>query len=166
MEGLAFIQITEDRLQEILDVYNYFVLNTTVSFDLEPITLEQLKTSVMNKNPRFQSFAILEADELKGYVLVTQHKAKPAYDVTGEITIYLNPAYVNQGIGSKALHFIEDIARKAGFHSLVATICTENERSIYLFKKHGYSQCAYLKEVGYKFNRWLDIVVLQKILAN
>jgi L-amino acid N-acyltransferase YncA len=164
MEGLAFVPLAEDHLQEALAIYNYFVIQTTVSFDLEPLGLEQFRGSVINKNPRFQSFAIMEANNFQGYVLLTQHKSKPAYDITGEVTIYLNPEYVNKGVGSKAIEFIEGIARGAGFHSLVATICSENVRSTYLFEKYGYIQCAYFKEVGFKFDRRLDTVILQKIL--
>ncbi|SFL25805.1 phosphinothricin acetyltransferase [Paenibacillus sp. 1_12] len=164
MRQLLFTPIAEEHLREIMEIYNYFVANTTVSFNTELLTLDQMRAMVIHPNPRFRSFAILEDQLVKGYVLITQHKNKQAYDITGEVTIYLNPAFVGQGIGSKALHFIEDIARSEGFHSLVATICIENDSSMGLFNKHGYTQAAYFKEVGIKFDRKLDIAVLQKML--
>ncbi|MCU6794707.1 MULTISPECIES: GNAT family N-acetyltransferase [Paenibacillus] len=164
MQELIFTPIAEEHLQEIMEIYNHFVANTTVSFHTELQTLDQMRAAVVHSNPRFRSFAILEDQLVKGYVLITQHKSKQAYDITGEVTIYLNPAFVGQGIGSKALYFIEEIARTERFHSLVATICSENVSSAGLFNKHGYTQAAYFKEVGIKFDRKLDIVVLQKML--
>jgi phosphinothricin acetyltransferase len=62
------------------------------------------------------------------------------------------------------LAFIEEVGREQGFHTLIATICMENSRSIRLFEKNGYEQCALFKEVGYKFRRRLDIGSFQKIM--
>jgi L-amino acid N-acyltransferase YncA len=164
MSEVTFVNIAEQHLPEVLRIYNHFVLNTTVSFDMTPRTLDQIRASVINENRRYPSFVIIEEGLIKGYVLIAQHKVKQAYDATGEVTIYLNPEYVGRGLGGLALTFIEAKARTLDFHVLVATICAENDSSKYLFGKHGYSQCAHFKQVGYKFNRRLDIVSYQKIL--
>ena len=96
--------------------------------------------------------------------MVNQHKKKQAYDGSAEVTIYLKPEYLGQGIGSTSLKFIEEFAKDKGFHVLIATICKENEKSKFLFEKHGYEQCAHYREVGYKFGRKLDIITYQKII--
>jgi phosphinothricin acetyltransferase len=124
----------------------------------------QMKESVLNRNSRFKSFLVIENQEIVGYVLLTQYKNKQAYDICAEVTIYLKPDYLGHGIGSKALAFIEEVGREQGFHTLIATICMENSRSIRLFEKNGYEQCALFKEVGYKFRRRLDIGSFQKIM--
>ncbi|WP_247901506.1 GNAT family N-acetyltransferase [Paenibacillus pabuli] len=160
----SFEEITEQDLTEVREIYNYYVSNTTISFHTEELTLEEIKTSVMNQNPRFKSFVIKEENEMKGYVLITQYKSKQAYDFSGEVTIYLKPGTVGKGIGGKALRYIEDVAREQGFYTLIATVCMENTRSISLFEKHGYEQCAMFKGVGYKFDRRLDIGSFQKVL--
>jgi len=164
MRQLTFEEISETHIEEVREIYNYYVRNTTISFDLEDVTLDQMKISVINENPRFKSFVIYENGTMKGYVLLTQYKKKQAYDICGEVTIYLKPDCLGEGIGSHALLHIERIAREQGFKTLVTTICSENARSIALFEKHGYVQCALYREVAIKFNRSLDIICHQKIL--
>lgn len=165
MNRLQFTEITEEYVQEALNIYNYFVLNTTASFHMEALTWDEMRASVMNNNPRYPTYVIIQNGVIAGYVLITQHKNKQAYDETGEVTIYLKPEYTGQGIGGKALAFIEEAARKHNYHVLIATICAENERSGCLFKKNGYTQAAHFKEIGSKFGRKLDIWSYQKILA-
>lgn len=164
MTILSFEEITQTHLEEVRDIYNYYVENTTISFHTEILDLDQIKDSVINKNNRFKSFVIKEENEIYGYVLITPFKSKQAYDSSGEVTIYLKPDCSGKGIGGESLEFIEGIAREQGFHTLIATICMENMRSKSLFEKNGYIQCALFKEVGYKFNRRLDIGSFQKIL--
>lgn len=163
-DQVAFEEVKEEHLPAILDIYNYYVLNTTVSFHTEALTLSEIRANVMSGLSKYKTFTILQNNVIKGYVLITQHKNKQAYDVTAEVTIYLEPSCLGQGLGSKSIHFLEKAARDKGFHVLIATICTENERSIHLFEKYGYIQCAHFKEIGYKFGRRLDIASYQKII--
>ncbi|PWV94464.1 phosphinothricin acetyltransferase [Paenibacillus cellulosilyticus] len=164
MNTVTFEEITIDDIQEVREIYNYYVMNSTISFHTEELNMDQMRESVLNKNPKFKSCLIKEYQEMVGYVLLAPYKNKQAYDVSAEVTIYLKPDYLGQGIGSKAIAFIEGTAREQGFHTLIATICMENARSIKLFEKNGYEQCALFKEVGYKFGRRLDIGSFQKIL--
>lgn len=163
--GLHFAEITEEHLAGVLDIYNYYVLNTTVSFHTEPQTLTQMRQSVLNGDPRFKSYVLLQDGDLQGYVLITRHKNKEAYDTSGEVSIYLKPGSGGQGLGGQSLRFIEERANELGFHVLVATVCADNEPSRRLFTKHGYEQSALFKEIGRKFGRWLDIVSYQKIIG-
>ncbi|MEC0183138.1 GNAT family N-acetyltransferase [Paenibacillus peoriae] len=164
MTTLTFEEVTQQHLHEIRKIYNYYVLNTTISFHTEELDINQIKSSVMNKDTRYKSYVIFENNEIMGYVLITQYKSKQAYDTCGEVTIYLKPNCLGQGIGKQALSFIEEVAKEQGFHTLIATICMENTRSKSLFDRNGYEQCALFKEIGYKFDRRLDIGSFQKIL--
>ncbi|WP_342426701.1 GNAT family N-acetyltransferase [Paenibacillus sp. FSL L8-0158] len=76
----------------------------------------------------------------------------------------MKPDCLGQGIGKQALSFIEEVAKEQGFHTLIVTICMENTRSKLLFERNGYEQCALFKEIGYEFDRRLDIGSFQKIL--
>lgn len=163
--GLQFTEITDLHLAGVLEIYNYYVLNTTVSFHTEPQTLEQMRQAVLNGDPHFKSYVILQDDELLGYVLIAKHKNKEAYDTSGEISIYLKPGSGGQGLGGQALSFIEERAAELGFHVLVATVCADNEPSRRLFAKYGYEQSALFREIGRKFGQWLDIVSYQKIIG-
>ncbi|QYR23504.1 GNAT family N-acetyltransferase [Paenibacillus sp. sptzw28] len=164
MSELAFVEYTEDYLDAVLRTYNYYIEHTTFSFDLEPFTPDQMRQVIIPLNESYRSFVILVEGIYTGYVLITQHKKKPAYNVTGELTLYLELDQTGRGIGPRAVSFMEDVARKLRFHSLVATICEENEGSIRLFERLGYERVSHFKEVGYKFGRWLDIVSYQKII--
>lgn len=161
---VSFEVINQQHLNEIKEIYNYYVANTTISFHTVELDIDEIKASVMNKNPRYTSYVIYQEYEIKGYVLITQYKSKQAYDICGEVTIYLKPDCLGQGLGRQALHFIEGVAREQGFHTLIATICMENSRSKSLFEQNGYEQCALFKEIGYKFDRKLDIGSFQKML--
>ncbi|MCG7379201.1 N-acetyltransferase family protein [Paenibacillus sp. ACRSA] len=162
---MQLIEVSEQHLARLQAIYNYYVSHTTVSFHTEELTLDEMRSNVMNGHPRYQTYVIEERDVIIGYALLTQHKNKQAYDGTAEVTIYIDPDYVGSGIGTKALSALELQAKALDFHVLVATICTENERSIRLFERLGYEKCAHFKEVGYKFDRRLDIASYQKIIG-
>ncbi|MDQ0721038.1 L-amino acid N-acyltransferase YncA [Paenibacillus sp. W4I10] len=164
MTTVTFEEVTEQHLPEIREIYNYYVMNTTISFHTEELDLDQIKSSVMNKDTRYKTYVIFENNQMMGYVLITQYKSKQAYDICGEVTIYLKPDILGKGLGKQALRFIEKIAKEQEFHTLIATICMENTRSKTLFERNGYEQCALFKEIGYKFDRKLDIGSFQKIL--
>lgn len=164
MTTVTFEEVTEQHLPEIRVIYNYYVRNTTISFHTEELDLDQIKSSVMNKDTRYKTYVIFEDNQMMGYVLITQYKSKQAYDICGEVTIYLKPDILGKGMGKQALRFIEKVAKEQGFHTLIATICMENTRSKSLFERNGYEQCALFKEIGYKFDRKLDIGSFQKIL--
>jgi L-amino acid N-acyltransferase YncA len=164
MNSISFKEIGDEHFNEIQEIYNYYVKNTTITFNTDLLTLEEIRDMVMNVNSRYKSFLIMSFGKVTGYVLITQYKKRQAYDKTAEVTIYLKPDYIGNGIGQIALEFIEDFAKAQEFHSLMATICTENERSERLFSKNGYSKNAHFKEIGYKFERFLDIACYQKII--
>lgn len=163
--GLLFEEIREEHLTDVLNIYNYYVLNTTVSFHTELQSLPDMRQSVLSGDRRFRSYAIMRDGEMQGYVLIARHKNKQAYDTSGEITIYLKPGSGGQGLGGEALRFIEERAAELRFHVLVATVCADNEPSRRLFMKHGYEQSALFREIGHKFGKWLDIISYQKIIG-
>lgn len=155
----------EEYLDEVLQIYTHYVLNTTATFHSRPLKREEMREIVFFNNEKYKAFVICEETEICGYVLITQHKKREAYDGTAEVTVYLKPAYIGKGLGSMAVKYIEKYAKKQGLHVLVATICGQNEESIRLFEKNGYSQCAHYNEVGQKFGLLLDVVAYQKIIS-
>ncbi|WP_029192538.1 GNAT family N-acetyltransferase [Paenibacillus harenae] len=163
---MHFIEIEEHHLSRVLTIYNYYVTNTTVSFHAKELSLDEMRNHVMHGNPRYKTYVIHDQDSMVGYALLTQHKNKQAYDVTAEVSIYIDPDQLGKRLGTEAIAFLETKAKQLGFHTLIATICTENERSIRLFERYGYEKCALFKEVGYKFNRRLDIASYQKIISD
>lgn len=163
--SVVFSPLQEADLPNVVDLYNHYVLNTTSTFHELPFMMESIRELVFFESSVYQTFVINENECFCGYVLLTQHKKREAYDRTAEVTIYLRPDWIGKGLGSKAVMFIEDYARERGIHALVATICGENEKSINLFARNGYSKCAHYREVGRKFGQWLDVVAYEKIIS-
>ena len=164
MENCKFEKVREEYLVELLDIYTYYVLNTTATFHEKPLTLDELKDLMIFEDSKYETYVIKNDTEICGYVVLSQHKNREAYDTTGEIAVYLKSDYIGKKIGSSAVNFIETIATNKGFHVLIATICGENIKSIKMFERNGYVKCAHYKEVGKKFGNWLDVVAYQKIL--
>lgn len=166
MAELILKPVDEAMLPELTGIYNYYVLNTTVTFHAKKLDMEGMRSILFNEDPRFPSYAILNGNELCGYCILACYKKREAYDSTAEVTIYLKNGMERRGIGTFALKQMEGIAVQKGFHTLLAVICAENSGSIGLFTRLGYEKCAHYKEVGLKFGRLLDVVCFQKILKS
>ena len=164
MAEVKFEEIKQKHLQGVLDIYLYYVLSTTATFHTHTVSLKDMEQIVYFDKPKYKTFVMTDDGELSGYVILSPHKKREAYNDTAEVAVYLKADKLGQGLGSLAVTFIEDYARAKGIHVLIATICGENTRSIRLFEKNGFFKCAHYKEVGQKFGRLLDVVAYQKIL--
>jgi L-amino acid N-acyltransferase YncA len=165
MDNIKFNEIKAEHLPKVLEIYTYYVLNTSATFHAHTLNLNEMKDLVIFDSPKYKTFVIYDEDILCGYVILTQHKKREAYDGTAEVTVYLKHDYVGKGIGSLAVIFIEDYAKTKELHVLVATICGENSKSIKVFERNGFVKCAHYKEVGRKFGQLLDVVAYQKIIS-
>lgn len=165
MEKYHFSVMEEKYLDDALHIYTHYVLNTTATFHARSLSREEMRELVFFDDPKYKTFVICDETEVCGYVFIAQHKKREAYDGTAEVSVYLRPTHTGKGLGGCAVKYIEEYARTQNIHVLIATICGQNEESINLFKKNGYSQCAHYKEVGQKFGQLLDIVAYQKIIS-
>ena len=156
--------ITEKDLLYVIEVYDYYILNSTATFHTDPITIDELKTFFPVGSEKYPSFLIYFNDEVCGYCYINRYKPRAAYNRTAEIVIYLQEGYQGKGIGYYVLGKLETLALQIGFKVLLAGITSENIGSIATFEKLGYEKCAHLKQVGEKFGRILDVVLYQKII--
>lgn len=165
MEKYHFSEMKEEYLAEVLQLYTHYVLHTNATFHARALTPAEMRELVFFDNEKYKTFVLFTDDIFCGYVFIAQHKKREAYDATAEVTVYLKPSVAGKGLGSLAIRYIEDYARKQGLHVLIATICAENAASIRLFERNGYFKCAHYKEIGQKFGQLLDIVAYQKIIS-
>ncbi len=161
---LRFEKAGKKNTKEILELYNWYVLNSDVSFHIEQLSPNEMQNIIFFQDTRFQTFIIKCDVKFCGYVILSEYKKREAYNITGEISIYLKDEYTGNSIGEKSLKFIENFARKNNFHSVLGTVSGTNERSIKLFEKNGYTKCSHFKEVGKKFNKLIDVLSFQKLL--
>jgi len=163
MGTLSFKEPRENELQFILDIYNYYILNTTANYYLNPISIQQLKNHIFIKHDRYKTYLIYNNDNMIGFCFITQFRKKDAYSRTAEIGIYLKPEYTGKKFGEEIILHLEKVAKSNNIKVLVGSISSENIQSIKLVEKMGYVQCAHYKEVAEKFGRLLDVIDYQKI---
>jgi phosphinothricin acetyltransferase len=164
MGHCRFEVMTEAYLPQVLEIYNYYILNSTATFHYHPLTLAEMREILFFEDPKYTSYAILDDDELCGYCILCPFKKREAYNISAEITVYLKPGATGKGLGGEAIRHIAAVAETRGIHSLIAIICSENTASVSLFERNGYHQCSHYREIGQKFGRLLDVVCYQKIL--
>lgn len=164
MSEFKIVTFEEKHISEALKIYNYYILNSTATFSVEPLDEDGLRKLAFTGLKRFPSFALLEDDKLIGYSLLNRYKPREAYDTTAETTIYIHKDIRGKGYGSKALAHLGQVAKSLEFRALLGVICAENVESIELFKKQDYFECAHFREVGVKFGRILDVVIYEKLI--
>jgi len=157
-------------LDQITAIYNWAVINTVSTFDLKERThSEAEKWYTLHQEKRYPLF-VIENSTLEGKILgwgsISPFHSRPAYNPTGEFSIYISPEEFGKGYGSLLLDKLCETAKEQKFHSLMGLISSENEGSLKLSFKYGFENVGHYKEVGYKFERWLDIIVVQKVFSS
>lgn len=157
------IRIAETKdLKDLLDIYNYEVLHGVATFDTQPWTLEE-RLVWFEEHKGHHPLLVAETDgRAVAYASLSGYRTKDAYRGTVEVSLYVNHEYRGQGIGRSMLQAILDAARAdETIHTVISVITGGNGASIRLHEEFGFTDCGTLREVGKKFDRWLDIVNLQ-----
>lgn len=160
--SIKFKSITKNNILAALEIYNWYVVNSTATFHLKVIEEEELERMVSLGHSKYKSFVILLNDEICGFCYFAQFRHKEAYDKTAEVTLYLKQGFTGKGIGKIVLTFIEGVAQKNEIKNLIAVITEGNNASLKLFEKEGYFKVGHLKNAGEKFGKSLDVVSYQK----
>ncbi len=164
MPDVIIEKLTERHLGAVRDIYNYYAENTTATWHAHALTDEEMRPLVFSDDEQYGAFAVLDGDDVVGYVTLKPFKPRDAYAGTAEISVYIKPTALGRGLGQRALTYIEAYAQERAFHVLIAAISGDNAASIALFERNGYEKSAHLKQVGYKFGKRLDAVMYQKII--
>ncbi len=153
-----------DDIDGILNIINYYILNTTSVYDYEARTYEQQKNILEEKITKNFPFFIAEANgKLAGYGTYGDFRFKKGYQFTVEHSIYIDKNFHGNGIGKIILEALMTEAKKQKIHTMIAVIDTENQISVEMHKKYGFQSAGILNQVCYKFDRWLSTEMLQII---
>ena len=158
---------TAADLPHVREIYNHYVMNSTVTFDEESMTLADLKHKFQKITTKKMPFLVAESPsgQLLGYAYVYPWKEKAAYRFTVENSIYLGPASTGKGLGKVLLGELIDRSKAAGLKEIIAVIADRGaEASIAMHKSFGFKEIGHMGKVGFKFNRWLGTVLMQKSL--
>jgi L-amino acid N-acyltransferase YncA len=154
-------------LPHVREIYNHYVLNSTVTFDETPMTLATLRKRFEKLDHLGMPFIVAEnpAGQLLGYAYVYPWKEKAAYRFTVENSIYLGPASTGKGLGKVLLGELIERSRAAGIKEIIAVIADKGaDASIGMHKNFGFKEIGHMGKVGFKFDRWLGTVLMQKSL--
>ena len=149
----------------ILDIINDAILNSTALYDYHPRSLEQQLAIFEDK--RGKGFPIIVAEmnsEVVGFGYFSEFRFREAYKFTVEHSVYSDKNYIGKGIGKLLLTELIQRAKKQNLHTMIGVIDSENTNSIDFHKKFGFEEVGFIKESGYKFDRWLHSVFVQKML--
>lgn len=144
-------------IPELLEMYNYFVLNSTATFDIEPLSLETFTEKLTKIYEDFPFIVFEEDGEILGYAYGSKFRPKPAYNTTVESTVYVKHDTQRKKIGSLLYEELIKQLKAANFHIVLGVLTLPNDASVRLHEKFGFKQVAFLKQVGYKFETWLDV---------
>jgi phosphinothricin acetyltransferase len=149
----------------ILEIINDQILTGTALYDYKPRTLEQQLSIFDDKLQKgFPIIVAKVADEIVGFGYYSEFRFREAYKFTVEHSVYAKKNYIGKGIGHLLLTELIELAKKQNLHTMIGVIDSENESSIAFHEKFGFEKAGFIKESGYKFDRWLHSVFMQKIL--
>ncbi len=151
--------------QNILDIINYNILHSTSLYDYKIRTYEQQLTILGEKINKNFPVIIAEIDgQVVGFGMYSEFRFREAYKFTVEHSVYVNENFQGKGIGKLLLEELISLAKNQKLHTMIAVIDSENQGSVKFHEKFGFKTVGIIKESGYKFDRWLDLVFMQLIL--
>jgi phosphinothricin acetyltransferase len=144
------------------------VTTTTSTFDLVPRSLADQQRWLEARSGAFAAIVAVDQSRadvpLAGFASLSPYKDRAAYSTTVEDSVYVDRAASGRGVGTLLLTHLLDVARASGFHAVMARIEASGAASRALHAKCGFELVGVERQVGRKFNRWLDVAVMQKLL--
>lgn len=163
------ISIRYARIEDapsIARIYNHYIVNTTITFDLEPFSVENRTAWVRAHDPKSRYRLIVAEIEgiVVGYACSSRFRDKAAYDTSVETSVYLDPDHTGRGLGNLLYERLFQILEETDVHRVYACITVPNEASVRLHTKFGFTHVGVFTESGFKFGRFLDIQWMEKAL--
>lgn len=154
-------EVLDSDARAITEIYNYYIINTVITFELEPITSDEIAHRI-EKYRQIAPYLVYEENgEVIGYSYASMFRERKAYENSVESTIYLKHGYGRKGIGFQLYsEFLSRVSAK--YHIIVAGITVPNDASVKLHEKCGFVKVGHFSEVGRKFDRWLDVGFWQR----
>lgn len=158
--------ISVSDTQSIADIYNYYILNSTVTFEEEKVTIDEIAERIKEVQSADLPWLIAENDsEILGYAFAKKWKERSAYRFAVEISVYVKHTEHGKGWGSLLYEALFDELADTDIHTAIGGITLPNEASVGLHEKFGMKKVAHFHEIGYKFGEWRDVGYWEKNIA-
>ncbi len=151
---------------ELLEVYAPYVTGTTVSFEYEVPAVEEFRRRVEETSARYPYLVWEEDGALLGYAYAHPYAARPAYQWSAELTVYLRQGVSRRGLGSRLYGALMELLRLQGVRNVYGCVTAENTASVAFHHALGFREAGRFSQVGYKLGRWLDVLWLEKAIAS
>ena len=163
MSDLSVRPFAWQDVPAITDIYAHYVRHSTATFDVEPPGEVFFAEKMGHIAGLGHPLVVAERDgKLLGYAYASVYRPRPAYRFTCENSVYCAPDAHRQGVGTALMERVIDLSRSFGFKQMIAVITAEGTGSVRLHEKLGFREVGRYEAVGFKFDRWLDIVHMQK----
>lgn len=155
---------SEADLPIINDIYNHYVLNSTCTYQMEPERMEDRVKWFAAHGPKHPVTVVEVEGKVLGWGSLSPFHRRAAYQNSVENSIYIHHEHRRKGLGAAILTDQIRRAREAGHHTILALIDSGQAGSVGLHERFGFARVAHLKQVGFKFGKWLDVVYMQLML--
>ncbi len=155
----------EQDLPAILEIYNEAILNTTAVWKSHTVDIENRRAVLHEARAKGYPYLVAMLDDaLLGFACFGDFRAGDGYHATVEHSVYVHQHHHGKGVGKRLMPPLIEAARALGKHVMIAGVDAENTSSIRFHRAFGFEEAGRLRQVGHKFDRWLDLVIMQKTL--
>lgn len=151
--------------KELINIYKYYVENTTITFEYDTPTLEEFENRIKNTLVKYPYIIAEEDNKIYGYAYANAFKGRRAYDWSVETSIYVQNDTLKSGIGTLLYNELEKYLKLQNIINVNACITYPNEKSENFHKKFGYKTVAHFTKCGYKFGQWIDMIWMEKSIG-
>ncbi len=150
--------------RHICDIYNEYVRNSSITFEEIPVSVDEMMSRIETTTRNYPWLVYELNDEVVGYAYGRRWRERAAYRNSVETGMYVDSRFVGRGIGSQLQESLLEILKERSFHAVLNGIALPNPASVALCEKFGFEKVAHFKEVGYKFDKWIDVGYWQLII--
>jgi L-amino acid N-acyltransferase YncA len=154
-----------DDAEQIAGIYNHYVTTSIISFEEEEVTASEMANRILAiQSASLPWLAAVDGERIVGYAFASNWKVRAAYKFSTEATVYVRQGLDGSGIGSGLYGQLLPTLKSRGLHTVMGGIALPNDASVRFHEKFGFKKVAHFKEVGFKFNRWIDVAYWQRTL--
>ncbi|UCH10154.1 MAG: N-acetyltransferase [Fidelibacterota bacterium] len=161
---LVFAPAIQEDLESITEIYNQAILHTTATFDTQPISLDEQRLWFKQHGDSYPILVARMNNRVMGWAALSPWSDRCAYETTAEVSIYIRDEFQGRGVGARLLKVLLESGRQKGLHLAVARIVEGNPASLRLHHRAGFRNVGTMTEAGCKFERYLDVIIMEKLL--
>ena len=158
--------VTAGYSEKLLEIYSYYVENTAVSFETETPSPAEFSERIAVISSKYPYLVCLTGDEITGYAYASKHRERAAYRFDVDVSVYLRRDMRGMGLGTALYARLFEELDRRGYYNAYAAITLPNDQSISLHRKFGFAEIGVHHRTGYKFNKWHDVLWLEKAIKD